>query len=46
MPTLIQIESMDQAQAFLGNGDEHIKYIEEELEVDILTRGQVFVVNV
>ena len=40
MPTLIQIESMDQAQALLGNGDEHIKYIEEELEVDILTRGQ------
>nr|WP_263313141.1 PhoH family protein [Mammaliicoccus sp. Marseille-Q6498] len=40
MPTLIQIENMDQAQALLGNGDEHIKYIEEELEVDILTRGQ------
>ncbi|RIO05370.1 PhoH family protein [Mammaliicoccus sciuri] len=40
MPTLIQIENMDQAQALLGNGDEHIKYIENELEVDILTRGQ------
>lgn len=40
MPTLIQIEHMDQAQALLGNGDEHIKYIENELEVDILTRGQ------
>jgi len=31
---------MDQAQALLGNGDEHIKYIENELEVDVLTRGQ------
>lgn len=40
MPTLIQIENMDQAQALLGNGDENIKYIETELEVDILTRGQ------
>lgn len=40
MPTLIQIENMDQAQALLGNGDEHIKYIENELEVDVLTRGQ------
>ncbi|MDT3995544.1 PhoH family protein [Mammaliicoccus fleurettii] len=40
MPTLIQIENMDQAQALLGNGDEHIKYVENELEVDILTRGQ------
>ncbi|GGI40084.1 PhoH family protein [Mammaliicoccus stepanovicii] len=40
MPTLIQIENMDQAQALLGNGDEHIKYIENELGVDILTRGQ------
>ena len=29
MPTLIQIENMDQAQALLGNGDEHIKYIEK-----------------
>ncbi|QJF25255.1 PhoH family protein [Mammaliicoccus vitulinus] len=40
MPTLIQIENMDQAQALLGNGDEYIKYIENELEVDVLTRGQ------
>lgn len=45
MPTLIQIENMDQAQALLGNGDEHIKYIENELEVDILTRGQEIVVR-
>ncbi|ASE34028.1 PhoH family protein [Mammaliicoccus sciuri] len=45
MPTLIQIENMDQAQALLGNGDEHIKYIENELEVDILTRGQEIAVR-
>lgn len=45
MPTLIQIENMDQAQALLGNGDEYIKYIENELEVDILTRGQEIAVR-
>lgn len=45
MPTLIQIENMDQAQALLGNGDENIKYIENELEVDILTRGQEIAVR-
>lgn len=45
MPTLIQIENMDQAQALLGNGDEHIKYIKNELEVDILTRGQEIAVR-
>ncbi|MEX6014512.1 PhoH family protein [Mammaliicoccus sciuri] len=45
MSTLIQIENMDQAQALLGNGDEHIKYIENELEVDILTRGQEIAVR-
>lgn len=45
MPTLIQIENMDQAQALLGNGDAHIKYIENELEVDILTRGQEIAVR-
>ncbi|MFU1791850.1 PhoH family protein [Mammaliicoccus sciuri] len=29
----------------MGNGDEHIKYIENELEVDILTRGQEIAVR-
>ncbi|WP_353419046.1 PhoH family protein [Staphylococcus delphini] len=40
MPELIQIDDINQAQALLGNNDEHIQLIEEAFDVVIHARGQ------
>ncbi|MBI5975751.1 PhoH family protein [Staphylococcus canis] len=40
MPGIIQIDDIHQAQALLGNNDEHIKLLEEAFEVTIHARGQ------
>ncbi|MGV3244064.1 PhoH family protein [Staphylococcus sp. 11261D007BR] len=40
MPEIIQIEDIHQAQALLGNNDEHIKLLEEAFDVMIHARGQ------
>ncbi|TDM13107.1 PhoH family protein [Macrococcus lamae] len=39
MPHKISIENVNEAQAILGNGDEHITYLEEAFDVVIHTRG-------
>ncbi|KAA1040070.1 PhoH family protein [Macrococcus equipercicus] len=39
MPQTITIENVNEAQAILGNGDEHITYLEEAFNVEIHTRG-------
>lgn len=40
----LQLENQNEAFALLGNGDAHIKAIEQELNVSIITRGEsVFV---
>ncbi|AVP37173.1 PhoH family protein [Staphylococcus felis] len=40
MPGIIQIDDIHQAQALLGNHDEHIKLLEEAFDVVIHARGQ------
>ena len=40
MPGIIQIDDINQAQALLGNNDEHIKLIEDAFDVVIHARGQ------
>lgn len=39
MPHTINIENVNEAQAILGNGDEHITFLEEAFNVVIHTRG-------
>ena len=39
MPQTIGIEDVNEAQALLGNHDEHISYLEEAFNVEIHTRG-------
>lgn len=39
MPHTINIENVNEAQAILGNGDEHITFLEEAFDVVIHTRG-------
>ncbi|AQL56054.1 PhoH family protein [Abyssicoccus albus] len=39
MPNIISIDSMEEAQLLIGNGDEHILMIEEAFNVDIHTLG-------
>lgn len=36
----VRLESPHEAQALLGNGDVHIKVLEEELQVSVITRGE------
>jgi phosphate starvation-inducible protein PhoH and related proteins len=36
----LELESPSEAQALLGNADSHVKVLEEELNVSIITRGE------
>ena len=35
-----QLESPNEAQALFGNQDSHLKLMEEELNISIVTRGE------
>ncbi|MGN4156706.1 PhoH family protein [Staphylococcus auricularis] len=45
MPGIIQIDDINEAQALIGNNDEHIKAIEEEFDVIVPARGQEIAVK-
>lgn len=45
MPGIIQIDDINEAQALIGNNDEHIKAIEEEFDVIVHARGQEIAVK-
>ncbi|MCE4956149.1 PhoH family protein [Macrococcoides caseolyticum] len=40
MSQLISFDNINEAQALLGNQDEHLKFLEEAFDVEIHTRGQ------
>ena len=40
MPGIIQIDDINEAQALIGNNDEHIKAIEEGFDVVVHARGK------
>ena len=45
MPGIIQIDDINEAQALIGNNDEHIIAIEEEFDVIVHARGQEIAVK-
>lgn len=45
MPGIIQIDDINEAQALIGNNDEHIKAIEEGFDVVVHARGQEIAVK-
>lgn len=44
-PIDLQLTELDEAQMLLGNQDKHLKLIEEQLRVSIVTRGEAFFVK-
>ncbi|MFC6291270.1 phosphate starvation-inducible protein PhoH [Macrococcus epidermidis] len=40
MSQIIRFDNINEAQALLGNQDEHLKFLEESFDVEIHTRGQ------
>lgn len=45
MPKTIQLDNINEAQAMLGNNDEHIIYLEETLNVSIHSRGDEMTID-
>ena len=45
MPNIINIDSLDEAQALIGANDSHITYLEEEFGVKIHTLGNEITVS-
>lgn len=45
MPGIIQIDDINEAQALIGNNDEHLKAIEEGFDVIVHARGQEIAVR-
>lgn len=42
MSDIIRFDNINEAQAMLGNNDEHLNYLEEVYDVELHTRGRTY----